>query len=164
MRLEAPPSRYRVIERDGRLVVIDRQAGEQQLPLSLASSPLVRVEPPISSRPASPSPKSMIADPPGLLRSVAAAVTGEVRDDDGRLLLDTANWFDSKAPRTIALSPAGERRLGAVVLALAAAALVAIALVVTGNVIGWVIAIGGFALVSNGKPLASSWLDGLADA
>jgi hypothetical protein len=108
--------------------------------------------------------QSIIAEPPGAARSVAATVAGDVRDESGRLLLTTARWYDAKAPRTLALSEAGERQLGGVVLALIVGAVIAVVLAVMGEMVGWLIVIAGVVLMSRAKPVATAWLDRLADA
>lgn len=217
MLLEAPPSRYRVVERDGRLTVIDTlgdgapraardliardgEARRPDPPAEAATPTLIHTLPrrrpvpsigPPATRPrpsgarqgntspdALPPGRRMIeleratssagrsplrppAQPPGLLRTIAATVAGDARDDAGRLLLDTAPWYDAKAPRTIALDAGAETRLGAAVAAAAIGAFLALFLVVMGESIGWIIAVIGVVAIGQAKPVVTRWLDRL---
>ncbi|MFA5963905.1 MAG: hypothetical protein WC804_07800 [Sphingomonas sp.] len=120
--MRPPPSRYRVIERGGRLIVIDNWAkgGETQLVERVATS----------RRPVSPprhAPRGMM--PPardGLLpRLVRVATVGAV-DPQGRPFWTTARWYDTKGPRSFALGRAGVQRLGHGLLGLMALALAAL--------------------------------------
>ncbi|MDB5679055.1 hypothetical protein [Sphingomonas bacterium] len=185
--MQPPPSRYRVVERGGRLVVLDSAVGgapltaRDLLPDMASESrtddtpPMVLDEPYMDEQPlaepvapVAPPPsryataQSMIAEPPGALRSVAETVAGGARDGDGRLLLTTARWYDAKGPRTLALGMAAEQQLGGAVLALVAAAIVAVFLAVMGDVIGWMIVFGALFLLSRAKPVATLWIDRLA--
>jgi hypothetical protein len=194
-----PPSRYRVIERGGRLQVIDTWAAARPQPrmADYAEPEPVDVDPPdqaladtvtdawptvarsspdlvgtpsaapaASDRPAfSAAPplraSQIVAGPPELLGNIAAAICGNKRDSDGRLLLQTARFYDSRAPRTIALDLNGQREVGLVVLV--ALALAAGAVLFTAS-LGWpgivvgVIAVG---LVRQANQIATPWLDRL---
>lgn len=154
MVLQAPPSRYRVIERKGRLEVVDTWAGHHPASAHVPLAPVVAEAPAVAAADTSPDPlverwpdfvpeptasrsaldpvpatvpplasRRMIAPQPGFLRSVAMAVCGDKRDIDGRLMLNTARWFDLKAPRRIALDPDGEREIGLTILILLAGAI-----------------------------------------
>lgn len=220
MVLEAPPSRYRVVERGGRLTVIDTQGDGtvrsardliardaaarrvaiddapgvpadhlEILPLSAPMAlprpqtagpsdkpPATGTRRPLGQRAdvagadrllaASPprafSRNDPLTQPPGLLRSVAAAVAGNARDDAGRLLLTTARWYDAKAVRTVALEPAAETRIGVAVLAAAFALLVTLGLFLSGEPAGWVLAVLAFVGVGQVKPVVTRQLDRLA--
>jgi len=190
---EPPPSRYRVIERGGRLQVIDTWAAarpqprmadyaEPELIADVDSQNQAPAEPiadrwsdfatapsppPVTldqSAPVPPLPRAaqIVAGPPELLGNVAAAICGNKRDGDGRLLLRTARFYDSRAPRTIALDRDGEREVGLVVLV--ALAMAAGAVLFTAS-LGWpgivvgVIAVG---LVRQANQIATPWLDRLA--
>jgi hypothetical protein len=182
MAMELPPSRYRVIERGRRLEVIDTLAGRRPAyaaeaqpqpwaPNEMAdrqpadqpemSPEPVAVEKSVPAAPPTAPVGSMPETPPDFLMN-AASIAGSERDRDGRLLLNTARWYDAKGPRTIALSQAAERELGGVVLA---ALVIAVGGIVFGVLIGWV---GVAALViaaSFGgriKSIATPWLDRLA--
>lgn len=79
---EAPPSRYKVVERGRRLVVIDSATGEEVTHGRTARE-----------RGAAPAPKPS----PGMRR------TGF----DGRARFTTHRFYDLKGPRTLALNPVG---------------------------------------------------------
>jgi hypothetical protein len=193
-----PPSRYRVIERGGRLQVIDTWAARRPPAMAAYAEPeSADVDPPdqaladtvtdawpdsarsspdslgtpsaapaTSDRPAFSAPplraSQIVAGPPELLRNIAAAICGNKRDGDGRLLLTTARFYDSRAPRTITLDLDGEREVGLVVLV---ALTVAAGAVLYTATLGWpgivvgVIAVG---LVSQAYQIATPWLDRLA--
>lgn len=177
MPMDPPPSRYRVVERGGRLVVIDSVVGgapptaRELLPEVTSDSAAERFEsffrdgadtqagPLPPQRPAAA--QAMIAAPPGVLRNVAATVCGDRRDRDGRLQLKTARWFDAKGPRTVALSENGARQLGLVVLALVVAVIVAVFLVVLWSVVGWAFVIVGVVALRQMKPAVTAWIDRL---
>jgi len=184
--MDAPPSRYRVVERGARLVVIDSVAGgapptaRDLLPddregFSIEPYPRESGDPESPTTPpvildsrlrgntnedyaTPPSPSALTQDPPG----PAATVAGARRNDRGRLLWTTARWYDAKAPRTLTLSAVGERRLGNTVAALLIGSVLAVILVAVGGVIGWVIVFATFMLARQAKPLATAWVDRLA--
>lgn len=111
--MDMPPSRYKVVEKGRRLVVIDRLTGEQvrhQLP----GPPPARTAEPPTSRMAQPRPESRAPAPAPRPRTGGAGTA-----------FITARWYDDKAPRTLSLSDDASMALGimgavAVVLALGA--------------------------------------------
>jgi len=196
---EPPPSRYRVIERGGRLQVIDTWAGTRPQPriADYAEPESVEVDPsdqaladtltdawpdaarspdPVgasSGAPAAPDQpvfaappplraSQIVAGPPELLRNVAATICGDKRDGDGRLLLTTARFYDSRAPRTIALDPDGEREIGLVVLVALAVAIGAVLFTATLGWPGIVVGVIAVGLVRQANQIATPWLDRLA--
>jgi hypothetical protein len=191
MAMELPPSRYRVIERGRRLEVIDTLAGRRPAyaPAAATFPDPVRPQPWVGTLPAdgwqgeavdpeyepaaveeysrSPPPPapvgSMPVAPPDFLINAASIVSSE-RDRDGRLLLNTARWYDAKGPRTVALDQAGERKLGAAILVLLA---LVVGGIVVGVLVGWLGFAFAFIAVSLGgriKTIATPWLDRLAAA
>jgi hypothetical protein len=88
--MDMPPTRFRVVERDRRLVVIDTHAGE-------VASPVV---PPATGARATTSPTTW---------RDAAALAGITLPKqtrfDGTTTLTTAAWYDDKGPRTVTLDP-----------------------------------------------------------
>lgn len=104
-----PPPRYKIFERDGRLVTIDTWAKDGAPPVSL---------PPVRNG-------NIVAKDRGVARALVAALLSE-RDDQGRIVLTTTPRWDRKAPRAIALSAKGEQRVGAILLLCIVAAVVAI--------------------------------------
>lgn len=181
--MEAPPSRYRVVERGGRLEVVDTYLGgapqtAADLVPGLASDdaadarppearvarqPEPRADSPMAAPPA-PRPRAaeaLIARPPELVRTVAATMCNDVRDGDGRLILTTARWYDRKGPRDIALDLRGERQLGTMVMVLLGLTVAAIVLAV---IFGWAgLILLGVAAVQIGRiqTIATPWLDQL---
>jgi preprotein translocase subunit Sec61beta len=196
-----PPSRYRVIERGGRLQVIDTWAATRPQPrtadyaepesiadVDLSDQALADTmtdawprparsspdpvgtpspAPAASDQPAfsAPSPlraSPIVAGPPELLRNVAATICGDKRDGDGRLLLKTARFYDSRAPRMIALDPDGEREVGLVVLVAVAAAAGAVLFTATLGWPGIVVGVIAVGLVGRANVIGTPWLDRLA--
>jgi len=193
-----PPSRYRVIERGGRLQVIDTWAARRPPTMAAYADP-VPVEdvdpsdPPFSDTAAddwsetTPSPAgfadrsaqpartldppvsapsqrapNLVAGPPELLRTVAATICDDVRDSEGRLVLKTARFYDSRAPRTIALDLDGERELGLAMLVALALAVGAVLFTVTLGWPGIVVGVIAIGLVRQVNLVATPWLDRLA--
>jgi hypothetical protein len=192
---QPPPSRYRVIERGGRLQVIDTWAAtrpqprmadyaepesvdvpDQALtdtvtdawPNAVRSSPdpvggpsaVAPDQPAFSAPPLRAS--QIVAGSPELLRNIAAAICGNKRDSDGRLLLTTARFYDSRAPRTITLDLDGEREVGLVVLVALAMAAGAVLFTATLGWPGIVVGVIAVVLVRQVNLIATPWLDRLA--
>jgi hypothetical protein len=194
-----PPSRYRVIERGGRLQVIDTWAARRSPamaayadPESVAvadppdpslvdtvtdawpdsapspagfadasAQPAMTLDSPIPSAPLPRAP-DLVAGPPELLRNVAATICGDARDADGRLVLKTARFYDSRAPRAIALDVEGERQLG---LAMLVALALTVGAVLFTATLGWPgIGVGVIAVILARQVnlVATPWLDRLA--
>jgi len=92
---DAPPSRYRIIERDRRLIVID-QWGQQ---------------PPRGAEPVNPLTSG--SKPSGSRRPAANPLAGLRRTGfDGRAELVTQRWYDAKGPRTLKLDSGTAALLG----------------------------------------------------
>ncbi len=147
-----PPSRYRVVERDRRLVVIDTwdKGGSPAAPL--VSRPAQRGV--IAARPSSGVGPLLVN-----LACVGAA------DGESRPILMTMEYYDAKGPREIILSPPAARRLGRL-LSRAAIALAVIAVLLWTFPYLLILLVGGFwfgtaALDSAAKPAVTRWLDGL---
>ena len=177
--MEPPPSRYRVVERGGRLVVIDSVVGgapptARELlsgKVSERSSDAASFYP-YPRESGDPGPEAVspfvldsrvrgntAGNPPGAAQNVAETVIGNTRDDQGRLLLTTARWYDAKGPRTLALGAEGERQLGSIVVALAVGAMIAVVLAVVGETVGWVVVMVAIVALNRAKPIATAWLD-----
>jgi len=194
-----PPSRYRVIERGGRLQVIDTWAARRPPTMAAYADP-VPVEdvdpsgpsfgdtaaddwsdtapspagfadasaqpartpdPPVPSAPSQHAP-NLVAGPPEFLRNVAATICGDARDGEGRLVLKTARFYDSRAPRVIALDLDGERELGLAMLVALALAVGAVLFTVTLGWPGIVVGLFAIVLVRQVNLVATPWLDRLA--
>lgn len=156
--MRPPPSRYRVIERVGRLIVIDNWAKADASPVD--DTPISR--PPIATTGRAPT-DAMPSSPDGPLQHLVSLATIGAIDAEGRPLWMTARWFDAKGPRVFALGPAGVRRLGAGLLAVLACAL---AILVGFFFVGVPMVLVLVALVvTTGKTLTAAmtrWIDGFA--
>jgi hypothetical protein len=116
--MNAPPGRYKIVERDRRLVTIDTQTGTEisqtpgiaptsqgSLAPSRPAMPMTRSEMP-KARQSSLSPAS---DP--WLRILGRMFPG-VRIENGTAQIITRKAYDAQAPRALALSEAQLDRLG----------------------------------------------------
>jgi hypothetical protein len=116
--MDAPQGRYRVVEKDGRLVVIDNETGGP-IPSSIATPPRPR------GGNASPSPVAP-AGPGPIDRAAGFLVTLAARewDGEGRAII-TWKWTRNGRERRwdAALDERQQRRLGRALLALVAAPL-----------------------------------------
>jgi hypothetical protein len=108
--MDMPPSRYRVVERGRRLIVIDRQTGAPASGLPPADQRRIdvladrlRMPEPGRSPDLAPPPRS---EPQAAMRGLRASAA---RSDPNTL--HTAAWYDEKGPRAIPLSPEGKQKL-----------------------------------------------------
>jgi hypothetical protein len=88
---DAPPTRYRVVERGRRLVVIDTLTGQ----------PATRELAVHESKAVAPA-----------TRPVEASAPSAVDDRSGHAVLTTSRFYDLKAPRRIVMTPAFNERFG----------------------------------------------------
>ncbi len=155
--MKPPPSRYRVIERGGRLIVIDtwekgRSGGDT-------------VGAPAVQRAGMPTTMERAGPLAAISRWLVALACVGARDDMGRPILTTSALYDEKGAREITLSPASEQRLGRVL----ALGLLIVAIVI---VILWAfpflffVAIFGGAMVSRVadstvRAMITRWIDQL---
>jgi hypothetical protein len=154
---EPAPSRYRIVERDRRLTVIDTWAKGGASPPPGAAM----IQRPGDRRATDASGPNQSAT--NVLRRLALAACLDARDAEGRPLFTTSSWFDARGPRTFALGRSGVRRLGATMLALMLAAIIVVILAATADIAAWlamVFVIGIFA--GQGKPLSTRWADRFA--
>jgi len=115
---QVPPPRYRIVERDRRLIVIDNWAGDKTPPPSVPT-------PNTPGRDLFPRMKGDTAnrivrageDGGTLLRRLALAACAGAEDEKGRPLFTSAAWFDTRAKREFSLGRSGVERLGGTVLA-----------------------------------------------
>ena len=107
--MDAPPTRYKIVERGRRLEVVDTWNG---------NAPVRTFQDPAAA-------PARSSDAGAAVESMRAARL----DQRGRTVLNTAAWYDAKGPRAITLSEQGKANLQAVrvfaVLALIVAALAA---------------------------------------
>jgi hypothetical protein len=149
-----PPSRYRVVERDRRLVVIDTwdkstaPAGRRPAARSVRSGPMGTVAPP--------------AGIGGLLVNLACVGAA---DGEGRPILTTMEYYDAKGPREIILSASAARRLGNALSRMAIALPLIVAILWMFPVLLFVLVAGFWAgiaaLNSAARPRVTRWIDGL---
>jgi hypothetical protein len=166
--MQPPPSRYRVVERGGRLVVIDSAVGGTPPAakdlvadaLLLDQYPRLRGE---TDRVRATA-QSLTTEPPGLLSNVAATVCSDQRGADGRLQWTTARWYDAKGPRTIALSDTAEHQLGFFTLALLVVTVGATVIAVGFGWIGFAMLFVALSVPRQARPAATRWIDRLATA
>ena len=93
---DVPPSRYKVVERDRRLVVIDTLTGKP------ASSP----------GPVPPAPRQDRAVPPPTERPVTEDEPRRIDDRSGAQILTTTPFYDLKAPRQIVMGDRFNEKFG----------------------------------------------------
>lgn len=185
MAVKPPPSRYRVIERGRRLEVIDTQPhlrAEYYVPQP--APPVVAVEPEPEpgapwSEPPAPSvaarfdaalaeltepapPRPGPAQPPEFLRIVATTVCSDERDSDGRLVLTTARFYDSRGPRRIRLDREGERAVGGAMVGILAGIVFAIIFALSWGWFGLILLVIAASAVRQVKTIATPALDRLA--
>ncbi|MEQ1547168.1 MAG: hypothetical protein ABL918_00805 [Chakrabartia sp.] len=106
MTMKPPPSRYKVIEKGGRLITIDTQAGPDT---TILAPPHVIESSKKTAAPARPSalqsPKALGALPkPGLLLGIATMFVEKDRDAAGNMLFRTHKYYDPDAPRLLRLT------------------------------------------------------------
>ncbi|APR51766.1 hypothetical protein CA223_08150 [Sphingomonas koreensis] len=87
---DAPPGRYKVVERGRRLVVIDTRSGQ----------PATH-----EARPAPPSPAVLL--PAGIEQDTPRSID----DQSGHAVLTTSRLYDLKGPRRIVISDAASNRM-----------------------------------------------------
>lgn len=134
--MDVPPSRYRVVERGRRLVVLDTHNGNAPVaPTPRALDALAKERPRALAAARRPGPSP--ADP----RPRREAAARPIRSGAADPVLATQPWFDDKAPRRILLE---DRKLGAMGLVVAVALTLVVIAIVS---IGWpvLLVLGGLA-------------------
>jgi hypothetical protein len=148
-----PPSRYKIIERDRRLITIDTQTG-----LEAGTKPRLNAPPSALAR----QPVDLRAGEPRggafneIFTSLAALVTQGRVDEANRPLLKTSKLFDPQGPRVVVLSTEGFRRVGALVFGSAVLALLTLALSVFTGYFFSVLVIAVVAGRAVGKPVLTA--------
>lgn len=114
--MDAPTGRYRVIEKDGRLIVIDNETGSP-IPSSLASPPARVGGPSGSPSPIAPAGPGTLDRAAGLLLALAVRKW----DEQGRAVI-AWEWQENGRTRRwdAALDSGEQRRLGRILLLVAA--------------------------------------------
>ncbi len=100
-----PPSRYKIVEKGGRLITVDTWAGSETSAEPLRTSALSP----------QPRPLPMLLSGPAqsdLAMKFAAIMTRGERDAAGNFVLRTAKFYDAEAPRRFRLTQEQARELG----------------------------------------------------
>lgn len=130
---QVPPPRYRIVERDRRLIVIDNWARDKTPSPSpiLPSASGRDLLPPKAGDSANPIVRAG-EDGGTLLRRLALLACVGAEDAEGRPIFTSAAWFDTRAKREFSLGRSGVERVGGTVLVLlmAVAAFVLLAAVI----------------------------------
>lgn len=143
--MDMPPSRYKVVEKGRRLVVVDRLTGEQ------VRHQIHEVPHRPEQRYGLSSLETPRPNPPSPARGLQT----------GGRQFTTASWYDEKAPRTLALN---DDKLGALVIVGGIVVSLSILLLFLFNIFGLFVV--GFLLLQKGARAAlrrgaTAWLDAL---
>jgi hypothetical protein len=147
--VQPPPPRYKIFERDGRLITIDTWADK-----ATSARPTSAMRPDRGATGAR-------------LQAMLLAIALPILDESGRRLLTTGTSWDQEGPRVIALSPKGEKRVGMVLL-LGVIVLAALLLLAIAN-IEWILpfivvgAVLSSAAATAGLPMVTRFLDSLGE-
>ena len=160
--MEPPPPRYRIVERKGRLIATDTWAENRP----------ARTDAPMPDTGAARPTLASGARDAGLIDRLGAVLllglcTGST-DGAGNPILTTANFYDVEGPRQIVLGPAGAKRLGRWLMAMAAV-MAAMALLIFSTPWGFIIAFVVVGVVASNantaaRPAITRWLDRLEQA
>ncbi len=155
--MTTPTGRYKVVERDRRLVTIDTLTGQEiGLPGSASAAPATSVVSDAARAPmatvggksnrslgpspwtkraaATPGPLSA-ATPQDWMTTLAGLMPGAQVREDGAIWLNTAARYDPQGPRRVQLTPKGKSALGQLALGLCGAAFILLMIAVLGNVL-----------------------------
>jgi hypothetical protein len=152
--MTTPAGRYRVEERDRRLVTIDTLTGQEIGGIGMASSakglleaprpmsfpkeaPRAAAPPrsalaPIASAPPSIAPRQ--GEPADWTTTLAGLSPGAQVEPGGTILLSTKDWYDEAGERTVRLSAQGKGRLGNLMGALIALGFFLILFLIWGDI------------------------------
>jgi hypothetical protein len=154
MTMTPPPSRYKVVEKNGRLITIDTLAGKSAGDVSAARSAMTDEEPRLSVGDIL---SHMPADTIGVrqqkgLESLATMFTETDRSGKGGLILRTHRFYDPDAPRRVRLSNRKAQMLGALGLGGIVLVFVVAGFLLSGQIIPLFVI--GFITLRAGMPLA----------
>ena len=160
MSLDMPPTRYRVVERGRRLIVIDTRTGAPVAAPDRGQQ--ARLDQLASRERGSDTP----ADAPARTlqaprRPTPGPARGPVSGEADVGILTTQSWFDDKAPRRVRIGEGAATFSGVTAIILLVLASVALVM------FGWPLAIfAGFLLLqprvrNTLRGLATKWLDGM---
>ncbi|MDB5707293.1 MAG: hypothetical protein JWN66_4409 [Sphingomonas bacterium] len=164
--MQPPPPRYRIVERQGRLIVTDTWAEGRPTRANTPVTPMAgtpKPSMPVSQNGPRPAPGGGLIDVVGarLVSTLCAGAT----DGAGQPILTTVNYCDAKGPREIVLGPASARRLGrwlvAIVAAVIAFAMLLYAVPESFIALFALIWLGAGTANSVARPALTRWLDNL---
>jgi len=113
---QVPPPRYRIVERDRRLIVIDNWARDKTRPPPILPTTSGRDLLPAKAGDSANRIVRAGEDGGTLLRRLALTACGGAEDAEGRPIFTSASWFDTRAKREFSLGKSGVERLGGTVL------------------------------------------------
>jgi hypothetical protein len=161
--MDMPPTRYRVVEKGRRLIVIDRLRGER-IESRIVDTPEGRSPRRIEARDRPMS--APVSAPSPARRAEPRRLAGSGTQTGSGMVVSTQRWFDDRGPRRIRVDTDGEGKLA---IAAVGAAVMAVLTIVLLIATGW-IALPILALVAfqSGPRKAvrsriTGWLTGLGD-
>lgn len=105
--MDMPPSRYRVVERGRRLVVIDRWHGERPVAPGVPVRSLEGARRPEVAPPPEREPHLPVDRPASSLPLAGAGIQSSA----GEIVITTQRWFDTKGPRRIVVAGYSARQM-----------------------------------------------------
>ena len=181
--MEPPPPRYRIVERNGRLIATDTWAEnrparsgtslprrETAQPRSDTAQPRIdTASPRLSQSPRLDLPRARSEPASNGFDALGAALVlaacGGSTDPAGRPILSTLNYFDIKGPREIVLNPASAQRLGrwltAMLLVTISMTILACVFTEAFVVLAVLFGLGASSANTAARPAITRWLDSL---
>ena len=161
---DIPPPRYKIVEHKGRITVTDTWADGGRPSTPHASMPTDKPRQGDKPRPGfSTAPSALVQ---WRTRLVELASLGK-SDAAGRPVIRTSVHIDEKGSRSIALSEAGEERLGNSMIAAVALGVVVLVLLyasfITALVVVGVIGMAVTSAKTTARPKLTKWLDSLGE-
>ena len=153
--MTTPTGRYKVVERDRRLVTIDTLTGQEiGLPGSASAAPATSIVTDAARAPmatvggrsvgpspwtqraaATPGPLSASgASPKDWMTTLAGLMPGARVREDGAIWLSTAASYDPQGPRLVQLTPQGKTALGQLAVGLVGLAFILLMIAILGNI------------------------------
>lgn len=156
---DAPPSRYKVIERGRRLVVIDTRTGRE----TASAPPPNRTRAP-DKRGAGESPDPVDRMLDHVASAVVSAAPRSVDDHSGRPILTTSSLYDLKGPRRVILDENTQRAFAGTVIVTLVVGFVLLSVAVEWPAI---LIVPALVLINGTRPIrrwVTTWIDALDQA